>query len=67
MVWFFDRHGERLRYEIRRAPTQAYELGVTFPDGRSEMQHTTDAADLLDRCAKLAHALEKDGWRARTE
>jgi hypothetical protein len=63
MIWFFDRDGERLRYEVRRGSGEAYELGVTFPDGRTETQKTSDPADLLDRCARLAQALKKEGWR----
>ena len=65
MIWFFDRNGERIRYEIRRAPDNAaYELSVTFPDGRTEKQETVDPAELLERCAELARTLVERGWRA---
>jgi hypothetical protein len=65
MIWFFDREGERLRYEIRRATSDdAYELALTFPDGRTQTERTADAAELLDRCAETARTLRGDGWRA---
>lgn len=62
MVWFFDKDGRRLRYEIRRIAAAQYELGVTFPDGRVEREQVADAADLLDRCARLAQTLKSGGW-----
>ena len=65
MIWVFNRNGERLRYEIRRSATEdAYELVLTFPDGRTQTQQTADAAELLDRCADLARTLRSDGWQA---
>jgi hypothetical protein len=63
MIWFFDREGERLRYEIRYGgPGAAYEIAVTYPDGRTETEEIQDAVDLLDRCAKVARALKDQGW-----
>ena len=64
MVWFFDRGGERLRYEIRRAGQDAYELAVTYPDGRTEKEQLTEAAELLERCAEVGRQLKQQGWRA---
>ena len=65
MIWFFHRNGERLRYEIRHgAATHDYELQVTFPDGRTEVQRTPDAAEFLERCAELGRTLKDQGWRA---
>jgi hypothetical protein len=64
MVWFFDRQGQRLRYEIRHASDGGYELEVTFPDGRAEREQLRDAAELLERCAALAERLKSEGWLA---
>lgn len=65
MTWFFDREGQRLRYEIRRTATEdAYELQVVFPDGRTEVERMLEPSDLLKRCAELAQALKAQGWRA---
>ena len=64
MIWFFDRNGLRLRYEIRRSTTGAgYELVVTHPDGRTEVEEMLEPSDLLKRCAELAHDLREEGWR----
>lgn len=65
MIWFFDREGQRLRYEIRRKDvSDAYELVVTYPDGRIEVEEMRQPADLLKRCAELAESLRQKGWRA---
>jgi hypothetical protein len=64
MIWFFDREGQRLRYEIRRtADDQGYELEVSYPDGRTEVEQMVEPSDLLQRCADLAKTLKADGWR----
>jgi hypothetical protein len=65
MIWFFDKDGEQLRYEIRRMPTdEAYELVVTYPDGRTDAEQVIEPSDLLQRCADLAQTLKQDGWTA---
>jgi hypothetical protein len=65
MVWFFDRQGQRLRYEIRRrASGEGYELVTSYPDGRTETEQMLDPSDLLKRCAELAEGLRQQGWRA---
>lgn len=65
MIWFFDRNGQRLRYEIRRnGVSDAYELAVTFPDGRTEVERMEEPSDLLKRCAELAEDLKEEGWQA---
>ena len=64
MIWTFDRQGKRLRYEIRRnAAGDAYELAVTYPDGRTEVEQMHEPSDLLKRCAELAESLKSQGWR----
>jgi hypothetical protein len=64
MIWFFDREGQRLRYEIRRtADDQGYELEVSYPDGRKEVEQMVEPSDLLQRCADLAKSLNEEGWR----
>jgi hypothetical protein len=63
MVWVFEREGERLQYEVRRAPDDsAYELRITYPDGHVQSDRVTEAADLLERCAEVGLALKRDGW-----
>jgi hypothetical protein len=63
MIWFFDRNGQQLRYEIRRSENgEAYELVVTYPGGRVEVEQLRDPSALLKRCTDLAELLKIDGW-----
>ena len=65
MVWVFERGGERLQFEVRRAPDGAgYEVRITFADGQVQSDTVVEAADLLERCAEVGEALKADGWRA---
>lgn len=65
MIWFFDRQGERLRYEIRRSDAgDAYELVISYPDGRTDVEKMIDPSDLLKRCTELAETLKGQGWQA---
>jgi hypothetical protein len=63
MIWFFERHDARLQYEIRRqSDGPAYELVITFPDGRQEIEHYTDQSALTCRSIRLERALMDAGW-----
>jgi hypothetical protein len=64
MIWFFERRDDRLLYEIRRhADGDDYELVVTFPDGRQEVEQFGDPHALLERSQRLQDALRAQGWR----
>ena len=63
MIWFFERHDARLLYEIRRqADSDDYELVVTFPDGRQEVEHYADPHALIERSQRLQDMLRAQGW-----
>jgi hypothetical protein len=63
MIWFFERKNSRLLYEIRRQPDgDDYELVVTFPDGRQEVEKFDDAHALIERSHALQEALRAQGW-----
>jgi hypothetical protein len=63
MIWFFERDDSRLLYEIRRqADGDDYELVVTFPDGRQELEQFGDAHALIERSQRLQEALRAQGW-----
>ena len=64
MIWFFERRDDRLLYEIRRqADGDDYELVVTFPDGRQEIEKFHDPHELIERSHRLQDALRAQGWR----
>ena len=63
MIWFFERHDSRLLYEIRRqADGDDYELVVTFPDGRQEVENFADPHELIERSERLQETLRAQGW-----
>jgi hypothetical protein len=63
MIWFFERRDARLLYEIRRhADGDDYELVVTFPDGRQEVEKYEDPHALIERSQRLQDALRAQGW-----
>ena len=64
MIWFFERRDARLLYEIRRqADGDDYELVVTFPDGRQEVEHFADPHALIERSQRLQETLRSQGWQ----
>jgi len=64
MIWFFERQHSRLHYEIRRQTDgHDYELVITHPDGRQEIEQFTDPLDLLDRSQRLQRSLRAAGWQ----
>jgi hypothetical protein len=63
MIWFFERQTSRLLYEIRRqADGDDYELVVTYPDGRQEVEQFKDPIALIERSQRLQDSLRADGW-----
>ena len=63
MFWFFERHDVRLHYEIRRqSDGPAYELVITFPDGRQEIERYDDPSSITRRSVRLERALADAGW-----
>lgn len=64
MIWFFDRNGEKLRYEIRRDRSDGlYRLVITHPDGTESVEEIEQATDLIERSVRLMNNLRDDGWR----
>jgi hypothetical protein len=67
MIWFFEKDRTRLHYEIRHAEQvagTAFELVVTYPDGRQQIERAHDPRDLVARSGSLRSALVRDGWRS---
>ena len=63
MIWFFERKDARLLYEIRhQADGDDYELVVTLPDGRQEVEKFEDAHALIERSQRLQDTLRDQGW-----
>ena len=63
MLWFFERNAARLLYEIRRqVDGDDYELVLTFPDGRQEIEKYRDPRALIERSQRLQESLRSQGW-----
>ena len=64
MIWFFDKDGKTLRYEINRdRDAGRYRLVITHPDGKESIEEVDEASDLIDRSVALMSSLRDDGWR----
>lgn len=63
MIWFFDRDGERLRYEISRDRTAGrYRVIITQPDGSESIEEVDEPSQLIERSVELMNSLRGDGW-----
>jgi len=63
VIWLFDRHGSKLRYEISRdREAGVYRLVVTHPDGHEIVEVVDEPATLIERSTKLMENLREDGW-----
>jgi hypothetical protein len=63
MIWFFDRDGERLRYEISRDRTAGrYRVIITLPDGSESVEEVDEPSQLIERSVELMNSLRGDGW-----
>lgn len=64
MVWFFDKDGERLRYEISRDHNASrYQLIITLPDGSESVEEVAEPTELIERSVQPMNSLRVDGWR----
>ncbi len=63
MIWFFERQRRRLHYEIRRQTDgDGYEIVISHPDGRLEVERYSQPGEMLERWKALQHRLEREGW-----
>ena len=64
MTWFFDRDGQRLRYDIcRRRADIGYRVVITRPDGSETIEEIKEPTELIERSVQLMNALRSDGWK----
>ena len=63
VIWFFDRDGERLRYEVTRdRASGGYRLVITRPDGSESVEQVHEPTELIERSVQLMNSLRGDGW-----
>ena len=63
MIWFFDRDGERLRYEIMRDRNGRYRVVITNPDGTESVEEVDEPTALIERSVQLMNSLRGEGWK----
>ncbi len=63
MIWFFDRDGEKLRYEISRERSGRYKVVITQPDGTESVEEVDEPTELIERSVQLMNSLRGDGWK----
>lgn len=64
MIWFFDRDGEKLRYEISHDRANGrYRVVITHPDGTESVEEVEEPTELIERSVELMNTLRGDGWR----
>ncbi len=64
MIWFFDRDGEKLRYEITHDLMDGrYRVIITRPDGTESVEEVDEPTELIERSVQLMNSLRGDGWR----
>ena len=64
VIWFFDREGERLRYEIcRDDESGAYVVVVTAPDGSERIERLDKPTQLIERSTEEMRQLHDEGWK----
>jgi hypothetical protein len=64
MIWFFDRNGEKLRYEISHDRNNGlYRVIITQPDGSESVEEVDEPTVLIERSVELMNSLRGDGWK----
>ena len=63
MIWFFDRDGQQLRYEIQRERGGRYRVVITRPDGSESVEVIDEPTALIERSVQLMNSLRGDGWK----
>lgn len=64
MLWFFEKQREKLHFEVRRqCDGHDYEIVITHPDGREEVEKYSDPRALAERSRHLQRHFAQEGWR----
>jgi len=63
VIWFYDRDGQKLRYEIKRDRSAGrYCLVITHPDGHESVEEVDEPGELIERSVKRMNSLRGEGW-----
>jgi hypothetical protein len=63
MIWFYQRDGQQLYYEIRLCQDgPGFELGISYPEGRVIVERFDTEDALASRFLEIQQTLQHDGW-----
>lgn len=63
MIWFYQRGGQHLYYEVRlRQDGPGFELGIWYPEGTVLTEHFESEDALAERFVDLQTHLSREGW-----
>jgi hypothetical protein len=63
VIWFYERHGEHMRCEIRQqVEGDRFALVVTLPDGTERTEIFEDSRTLNTRSIQLEKMMREKGW-----
>ena len=63
MIWFYQRDGQQLYYEIRLCDDgPGFELGISYPEGRVQTERFDTEDQLAARFLELQQSLQREGW-----
>lgn len=63
MIWFYQRGGKQLFYEVRlQDDGPGFELGISYPEGTLLTERFSTEAALERRFRQLQQALAREGW-----
>ena len=62
MIWLFDRHGEKITYEICR-DVDGFLLVMTSSSGQKRIERIADPTEVIEKSADQMRRLREDGWK----
>ena len=64
MIWFFDRAGEKITYEICRDDEgHGFLLVVTSGNGQKRVERIGNPTELIEKSSEQMRRLHEDGWK----
>jgi hypothetical protein len=64
VIWFFDRDGDKIKYEIcRDEEGNGFLLVMTSSSGHQRVDRIAQATELIERSTQQMRQLQDDGWK----
>ena len=64
MIWFFDRAGEKISYEIcRDGASGGFLLVMTSETGEKRVERIGNPTEVIEKSSEHMRRLHEDGWK----